>query len=193
MGKWLYSRGVPDPGLAGRSLRWAFDPWPPSPWVKAAAWYLGRDVRHVDMYGFQREIIAATQPVEGCLLAYVESRARQNRGGSVEVAFYLLIRDLDRSVCGTELESYNPFFGCEVGYLEWCGEWVVLIYREKHRTYVCRVGMGGPATFAAIGNTWKVEGEVITHRSEEGATVRRLTLPGLNELPPSSSGEVIGV
>lgn len=136
------------------------------------------------MYGFQREIIAATQPVEGRRFAYVESRARQNRVGSVEVEFHLLIRDPDGSVCGTELESYNPFFGCEVGYLEWCGECVILIYREKHRTYVCRVGRGGPAAFVAIEDDWAVEGEVVLHRSGEGATVRRLALPELVELPP---------
>jgi hypothetical protein len=144
------------------------------------------------MYGFQREIIAATQPVAGCLLAYVESQARQNHGGGVEVAFHLLIRDPDGSVRGTELESYNPYFGCEVGHLEWCGECVVLIYREKHRTYVCRVGMSGPAAFVAIGDDWVVEGGVVTHRSGEGAPARRLALPELDELPPLPDGEVIG-
>lgn len=191
MGKWLYIGGVPNPGPAGRANRRALGPLEPSRWVGAAARYLGRDVCYVDMFGFQREIIAATQPVDGSFLDYVESQARENRGGSVDVAFHLIIRDPDGSVRGTELESYNPYFGCKVGYLEWCGESVILIYREKHRTYLCRNGVSDSGEFVVIGDDWVVEGKVVTHRPGKAATVRRLALPELAELPPIPGGEVI--
>lgn len=189
MDGWLYTRGVPDRNLAGLSLRWALLPYPPSPWVLAAAQHLGRDVRHVDMYGFQREIIAATEPTAGRPLAYVESQAREKYPGGVEVYFYLIIRETDGAVRGTELESYNPFFGCEVGYLEWCQDCIILIYREKHRTYVCRVDPKNRTAFVAIGDDWVVEAEVISHRFALDPTVRRLALPNLNDLPPMTNRE----
>lgn len=185
MDTWLYNRGAPDPGLAGRPLRRPVEPGPAARRVEGAARLLGRPVRYLDMYGFQREVVAAAEAADGCPLAYVESQARRDRGGGVEVAFHLLVRDPDGSVRGTELQTYNPFFGCEVGYLEWCGEVVVLIYREKHRTYACRLGPMPPAAFVPIADDWEVRDGTVLHRAAGEPVVRRLALPGLDELPPA--------
>jgi hypothetical protein len=59
-----------------------------------------------------------------------------------------------------------------------------MIYREKHKTYVCRFGIGTPAKFKAIGDDWVLNGRHLGYWGYKETSVRRLAIPGLEELPP---------
>jgi hypothetical protein len=92
-------------------------------------------VAHVDPDGYECEIIGAAISDSG-EIAYVESRAKDvgyNRYGANQRHIDVSIRvHLVRQSCqhdSAEIESYNPFFGCDVRYFEWVGPTAVLIYR----------------------------------------------------------------
>ena len=71
--------------------------------------------------------------------------------------------------------------------MEWFGELVLAIYREKHRTYVCRIGLDFPALYKEIGDYWIMNGSVLASRRDKNDTVvRRLLIPELSELPDVS-------
>jgi len=59
--------------------------------------------------------------------------------GTVDAHYYLKAYDDGVLVADWELESYNPYFGCSVYYLEWFNNDgnnnVVLAYSEKHGTF----------------------------------------------------------
>lgn len=57
-----------------------------------------------------------------------------------------------------DIESYNPFFGCDVRFFERIGETVVLIYREKHWTFACRFGDVWPPGFVRVDDYWLIHG-----------------------------------
>ena len=80
-------------------------------------------------------------------------------------------------------ETYNPFFGCEVKFPEWYLDVVLVIYTEKHSTYVARFGLDSPVDFKIIAYDWIVDGRQLRHRRNDNKGVRRLSLPGLQELP----------
>jgi hypothetical protein len=67
-----------------------------------------------------------------------------------------------------------------------------MIYVEKHGTRVCRFGLDSPAEFKRIGYinvSWVVDGRHLGYRDLQETSVRRLTIPGLEELPSLSAEE----
>lgn len=88
------------------------------------------------------------------------------------------------------METYNPFFGCRVGYMAWHGERVVVIDREKHDTYACSLSTtGGRRELVEIADEWAVVGDRITYCSDQPDLVERLALPDLHRLAGISSTE----
>jgi hypothetical protein len=81
------------------------------------------------------------------------------------------------------VETYNPAFGCEVGYLAWHGEHVVAVYLEKHDTYVCALAAGAPVKLLCISHEWSVAGGVLSFLDYGSGRVKRLSLPSLEPLP----------
>lgn len=88
-----------------------------------------------------------------------------------------------------DIESYNPFFGCDVRLLEWIDGAAVLIYREKHSTYACQFGDVWPPKFAKIEDRWIKKDGILGCIGYGEERVRRLTFPGLNDIEPISMGE----
>jgi uncharacterized protein (TIGR02996 family) len=156
--------------------------------IEMAARVLGRPAQYVDDEGATREIIAAATNGMSNALAYVESRAQQ-RGNRFDITFHLRVRDQSGKEAARAVETYNAYFGCRVRFLEWYMNVVLMIYREKHKTYICRFGIGSSAKFKTIGDDWVLDGRQLGYWGYKETSVRRLALPGLEDLPPLSVEE----
>ena len=87
----------------------------------------------------------------------------------------------------TRIRSYNPFFGCEVGFLEWLTpETALLIYTEKHRTYAVRVGDRWYPRFVEIEDRWRINDNTLSFIAHRTQTVQLLHLPYLTPQPAIS-------
>jgi uncharacterized protein (TIGR02996 family) len=156
--------------------------------LERAAEWLGRHVEFVDADGYERAIVAAAEHFHRQALAYVELEQRQY-GDYLDIYFHLRIHTRPDRQAAWKIASYNPFFGCDVRFLEWFGETVLFIYREKHHTYICRFGIDFPAKFKIIEDRWVLDGSQLGHRGYRATSVQRLTIPGLDELPSWSVEE----
>jgi uncharacterized protein (TIGR02996 family) len=156
--------------------------------VEAVAQALGRPVQYPDAEGYEISMHAAAASGLTGALAYLESRS-QWQGGFHDIRYHLRLRDSAGREAAWEPETYNPFFGCRVGFLEWYGDVVLFIYREKHRTYVCRFGLNAPPKFQAIGDHWVLDGRHLGHRGYREQAISRLSVPHLDPLPPLSLEE----
>ena len=111
---------------------------PDSEKLQEAARILGRKPSFTDEAGYECELIAAAISASK-RLAYVESRARDagpdlhgEAGRKIDISIRIHLVDAGGANRSVDIESYNPFFGCDVRFFEWVGDTVVLIYREKH-------------------------------------------------------------
>jgi len=157
-------------------------------WAEEVAEVLGRPVRYVDDGGYEHDIVAGATSAATGAVAYIECRSRW-RGDVQDITYQLRLRDSTGRTAAWEVESYNAFFGCDVRFLEWYGPVVLLIYREKHRTYICRFGFDALAEFRAIEDDWVLDGPELGYWGYRETMVRRLTVPGLMELPSLSESE----
>jgi uncharacterized protein (TIGR02996 family) len=164
--------------------------------VELAAAVLGRPTRYLDEEGFESVILAAaTQPLTDAL-AYVECREwtgdiLQAPGQWWKDAYQLRIQDGSGRKAAWRLQWHGDgTYPCEVGFLEWYGNVALMIYGEKHGIRVCRFGLDSPAEVKKIGRygaCWVVDGPHLGIRSYLETCVRRLAIPGLQELPPLSA------
>lgn len=85
-----------------------------------------------------------------------------------------------------EIETYNPFFGCDLSYLQWWGDEVVSIYREKHRTLVWVVPVSDPdsSRMISIDDTYVVDGDLVVFESHEPGLLEAIALPTLETRLP---------
>jgi hypothetical protein len=126
--------------------------------------------------GYTHAIVGGA--IEGERVAWVERRAHDD-GGWEDVDYFLRLRVGEVLVREWVVDTYNPYFGCNVGYLRWWGEAVVMVYSEKHHTIACRLGSEGAPQLRSIGYGWTVLGEVLLHESQSRGLVERLHLPEL--------------
>lgn len=152
---------------------------------------LGRPVTFTDPQGYECEITAASEHPTSGAVAYIECRS-QWRGQAQDITYTLHLRQADGQTVAWEPHTYNPFFGCDVRFLEWYGSAVVVIYREKHQTYAARVGIDGGAEYKAVADDWVLAGPQLAHRGWREPEVKRLTIPGLEELPALTEQQAIG-
>src|SRR5262249_19139502 len=123
--------------------------------ISRAAAILSRDPFYTDHNGFDCEIIAATINADLRRFVYVESRAKKGPQ-FVNVTIKIHFVDSHGSDFAVDIESYNPFFGCDVRFIGWINNDVaLLIYREKHHAFVYRVGDAWPPVFAKIDDRWQ--------------------------------------
>lgn len=155
---------------------------PERPRIDEVATLLERKVQYVDDEGYDRHIVAAARHPFSAALAYVECRSQQ-QGNFFDINYHLRLRDPAGREVARKVESYNPYFGCDVRFLEWYHDVVLMIYREKHQTYVCRFGFDGPALFRAIREEWIVSGVQLGYRNHTDKIVHRLSMPELRSLP----------
>jgi hypothetical protein len=186
----LFAHGRANPVKFGWPLRSSSGQPPDPERLGAAARLLGRPVAHVDPDGYECEIIGAAISDSG-EIAYVESRAKDvgyNRYGANQRHIDVSIRvHLVRQSCqhdSAEIESYNPFFGCDVRYFEWVGPTAVLIYREKGSTFACRYGDIWPPRFVKIEDAWVINGGILGYIGYKEEAVGRLRFPELEGLEP---------
>jgi uncharacterized protein (TIGR02996 family) len=215
--------------------------------IELVAQKLGRPVSYADHEGYERTITAAAVSGLHDSVAYVECRSQQ-RGAFLDINFYLRIRGSDGREMMQEVETYNPYFGCDVQFFDWFGDEALVIYREKRDTYICRFGVDSPvpapstgngprkagglgprsaasegatqtradtaklaggeilrlnqsptplrnaihrgtSQFMAIQHYWVLHGLQLGCWGYRETTVRRLTIPGFEELPPLSESE----
>ncbi|MBX7224221.1 MAG: hypothetical protein K1Y36_30180 [Blastocatellia bacterium] len=191
----LFVQGNPNPEKFGRSIRFlAGNPPDPSK-ITAVAAFLGRTSVLIDSDGYECEIIAAATNSTG-KIAYVETRVKDTgfhphgayqRNFDVTIRIHQVTQPNLHSFA--EIESYNPFFGCDVRYFEWLNETAILIYREKHWTFACRFGDVWPPKFVKIEDRWTICNDVLTYVGYKENKIRRLSFPLLEELKPISIQE----
>ena len=184
----LFDQGRANPGSYGFiSLRSSAGEAPDPQRLEALAARLGRSVCFVDESGYECELIGTALGEAGDV-AYVESRAK-DAGGYVDISIRIHWIDPAGRHESADIQSYNPFFGCDVRLFEWIGKTAILIYREKHRTYACRFGDLWPPRFVKIEDRWTVVDTTLSYMGYKAPSVRRLTFPQLDELPPIPAAE----
>ena len=156
--------------------------------AEVAALALGRPVRYTDNRGYEITIGAAALCPRTGAVAYLESRSKWN-GGSHDITYTLRLRDFAGHATSWELETYNPYFGCDTRFMEWYGSAVVFIYREKRHTYVARVGFDKRPYYCVLEDEWVLNGREIGFRGWQETTVRRLSVPGLQPFSTLSTAE----
>lgn len=85
-----------------------------------------------------------------------------------------------------EIETYNPYFGCDVHYMRWWGDDIVSIYREKHRMLVWVVPVSDPsaARLASIPHDHAVHEDLVVFGGDEPGLLRALSIPTLEPRSP---------
>jgi len=114
-------------------------------------------------------------------VAWVEWRDR-DRGRIVNDNYYLKARDESGALFLWEIETYNPYFGCSVRFLNWIDDAVVLIYEDKHDTFVAVMRKDQDVQRVEITDDWAVQGDVLTYGTASPDEIRRLRLPSLEEV-----------
>lgn len=188
--------GDRNPWNYGSSLRASYGDAPKPEAIKQAALILGREPVFVDRRGYECEIIAAAVHSPTNRVIYVESRAKKRWWSSMlDITIKIHYVDANRKSSSVDIESYNPFFGCDVGMIEWISDDIaLLIYSEKHWTFVYRIGDTWPPQFAKIDERWSIKDDVLSFMTYQADVVQRLHIPSLKPLAsvPVSEAETNG-
>jgi len=155
--------------------------------IRAVSELLHCPVRHVDADGYTHEITAGAVHPGIRAVASVPCKSKTLESGYVDIEFRFKAQVDGRAVTEWIVQTYNPYFGCDVRYMGWHDRWVVMIYREKHHTYACSHSVAGERRLAQLTNEWLVTDNQIICRSEEPDLVDRFRLPDLDRLPPLSA------
>lgn len=166
--------------------------WEGQNFVGVACWALGVPPAWRDADGYDHEVTAAAyDPTDGHV-AWVECRQKWTSESYLDIEYRLKARVGGLLVLDWVVETYNPYFGCRVGYMAWHGERVVMVYREKHYTYVCSAAAGEEVRVVRAADIWHVAGLALEFSPWRSGQVERLSLPGLEPLPPLSGEEARG-
>lgn len=157
--------------------------------IRAVSELLTCPVRYVDANGYTHEITAGAVHPGIRAVASVHCKSKNLRNGHVDIEFRLKAQVDGRAVTDWIVQTYNPYFGCDVRYMGWHDGWVVMIYREKHHTYACSHSVAGDRQLVQLTDEWLVANNRITCRSEEPDLVDRFGLPNLDRLPPMAADE----
>ena len=188
----LLEGGQPNPDMAGIPLRGPVaGEEPAADRIDAAARTLGRAVQFVDSEGYEQEIIAATLVRSDGALAYVTTSAKDVGQGGIDIHIRFHVRDAQSGEVSSCIESYNPYFGCDVRYLEWMGNSAVLIYREKHSTYVAACDGVTAPRYVKIADAWVLKDGMLGYWKYKATEVQRLNVPSLESLDAISEAAAI--
>ncbi|MBZ4418722.1 hypothetical protein [Myxococcus sp. RHSTA-1-4] len=136
--------------------------------------------------GTRRVVLGgAVDPATG-RVAWVEQLTGEPDGdGHVPVSIDLHFAWEGRRQGQVEVPTYNPYFGCDVGFMGWYGGALVVIYREKHRTLAVR--LSPPATaleVAVLGDTWALDEDTVYFVSHHPGLIEGRLLPSLARALP---------
>lgn len=153
---------------------------------------LARPVRFTDGDGYENVIWAAATHDKYGWLGWVEFREKiVNRWFLSEYTLKVVAGDLR---INSPIETYNPAFGCVVGYLKWYDDVLVMIYTENHLVYACVLHISGEVRFTKIcrlGDEWGVYGNLLVFRYRGETHVTRQILPSLEILSPMAQAEAL--
>jgi hypothetical protein len=155
--------------------------------IRTVSELLKSPVRHVDEIGYEHEITAGAVHPAIKAIASVHRKSKTLERGFVDIEFRLKAQVDGRSVIDWVVETYNPYFGCDVRYMAWHDRWIVMIYREKHHTYACSHSSTGESQLVQLRDEWLVTDNQIICRSMEPDFVDRFGLPDLHGVPPISA------
>ena len=158
------------------------------PRIEDASWALDRPARRTDADGYALTITAAATSELTGTIAYLEERS-QWRDEYHDIHYHLHLHDPQGRTAVWEPYTYNPFFGCDTRFMEWYGDVVLFIYREKHNTCIARFGFDVPARYHETEDYWMLDGREFTFIGYHQKEVRRLSVPELDPLPPLSLAE----
>jgi len=192
----LFTDGIPNPDKFGFwSLRSSAGEPPDSQRIEEIASKLGRERFYVDDSNYECELIGACENLAGDI-AYVESRTGDGGHSEhgfgqrfIDVSIKIHLKRKSGETESVDIESYNPFFGCDVRLFEPDGTSFVLIYREKHWTFAYRFGDAWPPKFVKIEDRWIINNNVLAFVGYKEKHVRRVSFPRLDELPQISISE----
>lgn len=189
----LFRNGNPNPEEFGFfSLRSSAGVQQDPKRLEEAAHILGREPFFTDDAGYECKLISAAVS-SSKRLAYVESRAKDVGphplgigGRKIDISIRIHLVETDGTNRSVDIESYNPFFGCDVRFFEWINDTVALIYQEKHWTFAYRFGDIWPPKFVKIEADWIIHQDQLAYLGYKEKMVRRLSFPGLEKLEPLS-------
>ena len=182
-----FIRGNRNPTKHGFSLRASNGTEPDLGAIEQAAPLLGREPFYIDRRGYECELIGAAIHPTSNQIAYVESRAKKRWWSSlIDVSIKIHLRDPDECERSVDIKSYNPFFGCDIGFFQWVDDIALLIYTEKHRTYICSFGSSWPPEFVELDDYWVINGSTLGYIGYKQNAVKRLSIPDLKPLDPLS-------
>ena len=114
--------------------------------------YLGTDKEFSDQNNYLHEILAMA--IKGDIVCVIESKEKQIKD-LLDISIKCKIITNTDVIKEKDIESYNPFFGCEVHFIEWFEDSVIFVYSEKHNTYIGKYKTGSDIVFQNIGRNWK--------------------------------------
>ena len=177
----IFIGGNPNPLKYGWSLRACNGKEPDQKQITLAATILSRQPFVKDQEDYECEIIAAAVHPDQTRIVYIESRSKNIGQGGVDIGIKIHYIDRDGRDNSVDIESYNPFFGCDVGLIEWFDDQVaILVYREKHSTYVYRIGDTWPPAYRLIGDSWQIKDRILSYFCRESENVQRLSIPSFS-------------
>jgi hypothetical protein len=154
---------------------------------------LQREPVIVDEAGYKHEITAASVDTDQSRFAWVECHSKVY-GPIVDVRLCLNAMVDGRRIIDWEIETYNPFFGCQIELFLWMSDSLIVIYHEKHSTYICSFDVqprlvdqsirDRPITRYKIADEWRVRNRTVIYRSDVMDMVERMSLPSLQFLEP---------
>ncbi len=143
----------------------------------------------IDAAGYENEITAASVDRDRGRYAWVAYKSKELERGFVDVHFHLNVIVDNRIIVEWEIETYNPYFGCQVNLLHWADECLILIYREKHDTYVCTFAVEPsietqskikePIARHEINEEWLIWEGMVVSSGDKVDRVQRMALPDL--------------
>ena len=151
--------------------------------ITAICKLLDRPVSYTTSDGFENEVVGGAATEDQRRLAWVECRSK-DVGQYWDVEFRLKATVDGEPTIDWAVETYNPYFGCHVGYLAWWGEQVVMVYREKHDTIVCSVSLDGDVRLLPIDDRWTLAGDVVFSEGDEPDLIETCAIPNVERLLP---------
>jgi len=143
---------------------------------------LGRDrvVEGEDGYTSTITAAAAAADADGATLAWVDSREKEVRPEYWDVSHTLHVSNADGHGTRWELPTYNPYFGCEVGFLGWYGDAIAIVYREKHHMLLAVFDTSTEkGRLLPLNDDWCEEGDVVYSLSKDRNLIEVCSLPDL--------------
>lgn len=129
--------------------------------------------------GTSLEVLGGAVDASG-RVAWVEQRTDAPEDGHVPVSIDVHFAWDGQPRGRVEVPTYNPYFGCRVGFMHWYGDALVVIYREKHQTLALRLHPPAEAlTLATLKDSWVFDEDTVYFVSERPGLLEGRLLPSL--------------